>query len=122
MNDTILDFDRKVELAAKVAHNVNQAFCKAIGDPTMGNWEECPTWQKESCYAGVIYHFQNKDVTPEQSHESWYNHKKEDGWVYGVIKDSVKKTHPCMVPYDELPTEQKVKDYLFKAVVDSIMK
>jgi hypothetical protein len=24
----------KVELAAKIAHNVNQAYCEATGDPT----------------------------------------------------------------------------------------
>lgn len=122
MNDTVLNPDRRVELAAKIAHNVNQAYCKAIGENTMGSWEDCPHWQKVSCYTGVIYHMENRDITPEQSHKSWLKHKRENGWVYGEVKDEVKKTHPCMVPYEELPIEQKIKDYIFKAVVDSILE
>jgi hypothetical protein len=49
-------------------------------------------------------------------------HKEKYGWVYGEVKDAEKKTHPCMVPYEKLPIEQRVKDYLFKAVIDSIFK
>lgn len=27
---------------ATIAHNVNQAYCKAIGEETQGNWDEAP--------------------------------------------------------------------------------
>jgi hypothetical protein len=57
------------------------------------------------------------DTTPEDSHKNWLAHKVKDGWVYGPVKDVEKKEHPCMVPYEELPLEQRVKDYLFRAVV-----
>jgi hypothetical protein len=43
-----------------------------------------------------------------------------DGWKYGPVKDPEKKEHPCFVPYDRLPTEQKAKDYIFGAVVKSL--
>ena len=123
MKDTVLIEDRKIELAAKIAHNVNVAYCTAIGDQiTLGDWEHCPEWQKESCIAGVKFHMVNPESTPKDSHNSWLAHKLKDGWVYGPIKDSEMKTHPYMLPYEDLPLEQKVKDYLFKSVVDSIMK
>lgn len=70
---------------------------------------------------GVEFHIKNK-TTPEDSHKNWMEHKLKDGWKYGEVKDEVLKTHPCLVPYNELPENQKVKDYLFKAVVDSIFK
>ena len=65
-------------------------------------------------------HLANPDATPEQSHESWLEQKIADGWVYGAVKDPDAKTHPCCVPYEELPVEQKAKDYLFRAVVHAL--
>jgi hypothetical protein len=40
--------------------------------------------------------------------------------VYGEVKDAEKKTHPCIVPYKDLPPEQQAKDHLFKAVVSAL--
>jgi hypothetical protein len=48
--------------------------------------------------------------------------KKKDGWVYGEVKDAEAKTHPCIVPFEELPEFQKKKDALFCAIVDSLKK
>jgi hypothetical protein len=39
--------------------------------------------------------------------------KRSEGWEHGETKDVERKTHPCLVPYDELPPEQKRKDELF---------
>lgn len=33
------------------------------------------------------------------------------------VAHEVNRTHPCMVPYDQLPQEQRVKDHLFGAAV-----
>lgn len=103
---------------AKVAHNVNRAYCKSIGDDSQPVWEDAPTWQQESAINGVRFHL-TADRSPEDSHNSWMKQKSDEGWVWGLNKDAEKKTHPCMVPYGDLPIEQRVKDYLFKAVVDS---
>lgn len=103
----------------KTAHDVNRAYCNALGDLSQPTWEDAPEWQKKSARDGVKYHLDHPEATPEQSHESWLAEKKADGWVYGDVKDTEKKTHPCFRPYAELPESQRVKDYLFKGVVDS---
>lgn len=59
---------------------------------------------------------------PGDSHKSWYKQKEADGWVYGEEKNLEKKTHPCMVAYDELPAMQKAKDAIFIAVVKGMME
>lgn len=59
-------------------------------------------------------------ATPEDLHQSWCDFKAADGWVYGEVKDAEAKTHPCLVPYEELPEEQRIKDDLFKAVVGAL--
>jgi hypothetical protein len=48
--------------------------------------------------------------------------KVADGWVYGPVKDAVKREHPCMVPFTELPREQQAKDFIFRAVVHALSR
>lgn len=102
---------------ARVAHEINRAYCASLGDTSQPAWEDAPEWQQQSAIAGVEMHLANPDATPEQSHESWLAQKVAAGWVYGEVKDAEKKEHPCCRPYDELPAEQKSKDYLFRSVV-----
>lgn len=104
---------------ARVAHEINRAYCQGIGDDSQPSWEDAPQWQKDSAIAGVKFHFENA-ATPEESHASWMAQKAADGWKYGDVKDADKKEHPCFVPYGELPQEQRVKDYLFRAVIHSL--
>jgi hypothetical protein len=105
---------------AMAAHEINRAYCLALGDDTQPAWAGAPQWQKDSAVAGVNMHLANPDATPEQSHESWLAQKLADGWIYGPVKDADAKQHPCCVPYAELPLEQKAKDYLFRATVHAL--
>lgn len=102
---------------AQVAHEINRAYCQSLGDDSQPEWDQAPQWKRDSSLAGVRMHLENPEATPEQSHESWLAQKLADGWTYGPEKDDEKKEHPCCVPYDQLPPEQKSKDYLFRAVV-----
>jgi hypothetical protein len=110
----------KVLVIARVAHEINRAYCAALGDAARLAWEDAPEWQQQSVIAGVEMHLANPDATPEQSHESWLAQKIADGWIYGPIKDELTKAHPCCRPYAELPPEQKAKDYLFRGVVHAL--
>ena len=104
---------------AKICHNVNKAYCESIGDNSQPDWEYAPEWQKKSAESGVKFHFNNPNSKPCDSHNNWLKDKKADGWVYGDVKEPIKKEHPCMVDYEELPKEQQTKDALFIAVVRS---
>lgn len=104
--------------AARLCHEVNRAYCRSIGDDSQPAWEDAPQWQKDSAINGVEFHLEN-ETTSEQSHENWLKVKEAEGWIYGPVKDPEKKEHPCMVPYNELPIEQRTKDFLFKAIVDT---
>jgi len=108
-----------VEEIARVCHQVNKAYCASTGDLSQPEWELAPKWQKESAVIGVQSHIDFHQL-PEDSHAAWMKHKESDGWVYGETKDPEKKTHPCMVPYEQLPSAQKVKDYLFIEVVSCL--
>ncbi len=105
-------------LIASVCHEANRAYCLTQGDISQLPWTEAPKWQRESAMLGVQKALEG--ATPRELHESWMAQKVADGWVYGDVKDADKKTHPCMVPYYDLPAEQQRKDALFRAVVSAL--
>ena len=105
---------------ARVAHEVNAAYCAALGDFSQTTWESAPEWQRQSALLGVSLHINNPAAGPEASHISWMSQKVAEGWVYGVEKNAELKTHPCIVSFSQLPREQQAKDYIFRAVVHAL--
>lgn len=104
------------EDVARVAHQTNKAYCELLGDKSQVDWEDAPKWQQASAILGAEFHHQFPDVGDDASHNSWMEEKEREGWVYGPIKDPEKKEHPCMVPFEQLPLEQQLKDALFRSI------
>lgn len=50
------------------------------------------------------------DLIAKNVHDVWALGRLKEGWTYGPVKDSNKKTTPCMVPYEELSDEEKAYD------------
>ena len=111
--------EKAILACAQAAHEVNRAYCRALGDLSQFPWEDAPEWQRRSAIDGVGLALK-PDTTPELQHEAWCKAKCEDGWVYGAEKDPVKKTHPCLVPYTCLPEPQRRKDALYQITVRAI--
>lgn len=107
-----------INLIARVCHEairVLQDFANDLAPSP--SWEDAPDWQKASTREGVEKALLG--ATPEDLHNSWVAFKIADGWRFGFTKDAERKTHPCIVPYKQLPAEQKVKDQMFQAIVRS---
>jgi len=51
-------------------------------------------------------------------HDNWAQKRISEGWKYGPKRDDVLREHPCLVPYAELPEEEK--DYDRKTLTESI--
>lgn len=77
--------------------------------------------QNISAVKGVQMIAANPATTPAQSHEGWLEEKAATGWRYGPVKNPETKEHPCFVPYDELPDNQKLKDEMFGLVVRAVL-
>jgi hypothetical protein len=111
------------EHIARVCHEANRAYCVTLGDSSQSPWDTAPEWQKASARNGVLFHLSRLDAgekpSPSASHESWLAEKAADGWKFGPIKNVETKEHPCFLPYDQLPLEQRRKDYIFAAICEA---
>ena len=43
-------------------------------------------------------------------HEVWAESRIKQGWTYGEQRNDELKTHPCLIPYEELPEVEKDYD------------
>jgi hypothetical protein len=112
---------RNFEHIVEVVYEVNRAYAQSLGDFSFKPWAEADDWQKSTIRQGIAFVIQNPQAGPGDSHQSWLDVKTEEGWRYGPVKDVEAKTHPCYVPYDDLPAEQRAKDYIFLAVVKTCL-
>jgi len=100
-----------------LAHEVNRLYCALIGDKPMPTWDDLPKSIQEGMVRGVTIHMEHVDKDPSFFHDEWMKERLADGWTYGAEKDLEKKTHPCLLPYENLPESQRAKDVIFSSSV-----
>ena len=107
------------EQLARIVHEANCALQTIQGDPAPSR-----PWDSEDpdIRRNVILGVRNArhGMTPEDHHQSWVDDKIAHGWRYGADKDIERKTHPCLVPFDQLPRYQQDKNRLFIAIVRAL--
>ncbi len=105
---------------AMVCHEANRAWCQSNGDHSQYPWGDAEQWQRDSALKGVEFAINNPDAPDSAQHDAWMADKIANGWVYGDVKNAVEKTHPCIVPFEQLPEFQQKKDKLFRAIVHAL--
>lgn len=106
---------------ARVVHEANRALQIEQADPAIPvsrSWDETDEETRRSAVEGIQGVLNGN--TPEESHEGWVRFKVTNGWTLGPVKDETTKQHPLLIPYDELPYSQQVKDHLFVAIVNAL--
>jgi len=53
------------------------------------------------------------------AHDVWAQKRIADGWRLGPARDDAAKTHPCLVPYAELPESEKDYD---RVLVEQVLR
>ncbi|TFH49696.1 MAG: hypothetical protein E4G92_01465, partial [Bacteroidia bacterium] len=62
------------------------------------------------------------EVMAKVEHLRWSWEKRLSGWTTGKAKDEQKKTHPSLVPYDELGENEKEKDRELVRLIPAILQ
>jgi hypothetical protein len=60
----------------------------------------------------------DRKSSPEELHDDWVRAYEDMGWRYGPVRDKDAKTHPDMVPFDELGFREQIKDAVFVALCE----
>ena len=50
------------------------------------------------------------ELMSKNVHDVWAETRIQQGWTYGEQRNDELKTHPCLVPYEELPESEKAYD------------
>ena len=50
------------------------------------------------------------DRLAENAHDAWAARRVAEGWRYGPERDDEQRIHPNLVPYSELPSEERAYD------------
>lgn len=108
--------------AARAAHEAIRVIQVEHNEPNVASpWDEAPQDIKDSCYIGIQRVIDNPEITSEELHDSWIETKLSQGWQYGEVRNEELKLHPCLVPYSELPSFQRLKDALFRNTVKAVL-
>ena len=110
MHDTLAGQYTDEEIAlAKIVHEAARGLQDVQGDECPAPpWACAPAYMQATCLDGVRRAMAGE--TPEQHHEAWCEFKRERDWTWGPVKSEDLKTHPCLVPFGELPAYQQAKD------------
>lgn len=97
----------KIEFVARARHFGWVCYQMGAGQP----YNIHPTEdQLTSLKQGVEFALGRPGMSPEENHNNWMRMKESQGWIYGEVKDPVKKTHPDLVPFSQLPKVEADKD------------
>jgi serine phosphatase RsbU (regulator of sigma subunit) len=55
-------------------------------------------------------------------HIRWSWEKRLNGWTFGIVKDDIKKTHPSLIPYEQLIESEKEKDRELVKLIPAFLK
>ncbi len=109
--------DTDLATVCRVVHETIRAYQQALGQSASKPWDEADEWERTSTLEAVKFRLAHPHARPADQHEQWMGEKRAAGWVLGANKDAAKKTHPALVPYEQLPEIERRKDKLIQAVV-----
>lgn len=114
--------DEVIAAIAQVCHEANRAWANAFQTKdAQPCWSDAAPEIRQSSIDGVKYVLQHPHVTAMDLHDQWMSYKQAQGWKSGP-KDLKAKTHPCLVPYEQLTVKERLKDHVFLGIVKSFIK
>lgn len=58
------------------------------------------------------------EILARNTHEVWASNRLAEGWRYGPVRDDAAREHPCLIPYEQLPENER--DYDRKTALQAL--
>ena len=106
------------EQAARVCHAAHCALQAVQGEPLPSvPWDDLPAETRRIVIESIRAARQGEP--PEQLHARWVRAMAALGWTWGPERDPERKRHPNMIPFWDLPPDERDKDEQFAALATS---
>ena len=89
-------------------HLLTSIFPRPDGTQPL-EWEELSLSEREFAVKAFTEIMEGDFQGPEDLHNLWMRIKVESGWTLGEFNFE-NKTHPCIIPYEDLIPSEKAKD------------
>jgi len=110
----------RLDAIARTVHEALRVWAEVHGQHDIPGWDEAPDWMHASTRESVLHAIEHTAPSGRTQHEQWLAQKQQGGWRYGPVKDAGARTHPLMLPYDELPEWERKKDSLINALARAL--
>ena len=109
-----------VEQLSELVHETLSRYRVLIGETAHPSWTEAGDDMRSSTRKNVTAHLDalasGRPLAASHSHDKWMEERKGAGWVYGVPRDNAMKIHPSLVPYEQLPMNERLKDHILNGL------
>lgn len=119
--------DPLIEKVSRVIYAAIREWCTATGQPidndsNTGEWVCLPLNYQNHVKRVVATYFDSMKVpTAKELHDDCLNVAVKGGWLHGEFNRK-RKTHPDILPWQELSFVQRQKDYIFAALLRSYLE
>ena len=100
--DTLEETERVAAISAAVSHNHSEGIKGAQATAAAIFLARTGKTKEEICALA--------ENLARQVHEEWALGRVQEGWTYGPVRDDAMRQTPCLVPYEDLPEEEKEYD------------
>ncbi len=105
---------------AEIIHSVSSLIPRPDGSE-VGSWQDLPDTFKKNAENAVIQIMNSSSHSPEDLHNLWMKPLVNGGWSQGPY-DRENKTHPCLIPFEELPESEVLKDEIWFHMTECFRK
>jgi RyR domain len=105
---------------AYLIHNITSHFPRTDGS-LVPVWCDLNDEQKQHAAQAVEKIMSSESRTPEELHNLWMEPLVSNGWTKGEYNLNLKQ-HPSIMPFDELPDSEILKDELWYHLTECFRK
>jgi hypothetical protein len=106
-----------VEQIARVAYAAEAERSLQVAARASASFDALPDAERAAYIAHVQFILDNEHAGPAKEYRMLCARKEADGWEYGPTLDEAAKTDPTIVPFEQLPAENRKAAHLMYAIV-----